>query len=91
MIGHSQMKAIYDYEDVTFKLFKKPGALLKDLEKSPEFTPIEKEKFDVAILWMGGNDITTELSPKQIFDNIFRYVTTLLKKKIAEKVGVVLN
>ena len=75
-VGHSQVgwqslnPNHQPIPDATVTLYRKPGALAKNFFSYPELTQALQDNLELAILWIGGNDINPSTSPRTILDDI---------------------
>ena len=80
-VGHSQVgwQNLNDnYQpvpDAHVTLYRKPGALARNFFTYPELTQALEDNLDLAILWIGGNDIEPNTSPRIILDDLRQIIT----------------
>ena len=73
ILGHSQVPIEFkSYKDIEVTLFRKPGALLKDINNYP-LNKIWQHNFDIIIIFLGGNDAV---------NNTTQYITDTLIKLV---------
>lgn len=91
LVGHSQLPA--QLEDVTWELFvfRAPGGKVHSFFEDDRMCEVLNEKYDVVLLWLGSNDITTHTSAKDLADEIINIVYTLEEHCEAEVVMVLLE
>ena len=96
LVGHSQVPRLEeDFEGNVIKTYKKGGANLWDLDN--EFSPLYpalRERTDVLVLFLGGNDVFLKngsnqfIDPKVIKDKLSSVITRA--KRVAPRVFVCL-
>ena len=87
--GHSQVPThLKQIDNVALTINRVPGAKLSDFWSDARFRDIKSVAHNLAILFLGGNDISSNSSPREITDDLLNIVTHLTA--IHNKVVVVL-
>ena len=79
LVGHSQLPAIEDYDEVEFELFKIPGARIKDFKYSER---IRSNEWDCVIIFLGGNDLCDHHDADQVVNELLELVSEIQARSI---------
>lgn len=88
---HSQVpEFLPSLQDMKIKIFEVSGGNLKDLGDHSRFSIMHDDEHDLAILFLGGNDIYDCCSPRNETTEILRIIEHLqqLNKKCGCNVGI---
>lgn len=84
--GHSQVPHfIPPVQDTEIKICKVNGGKLKDFWEHPRFRVMREGEHDLAILFLGGNDIYDGCSPRELVNETLQIIDHLqqLNKRVA--------
>ena len=77
--GHSNVPSSFpEIPFVDLEVVRVPGAKLSDFWTQPEFVSIREQTRDLAILYLGGNDINNDSRPRVIVNEIKAILRHLL-------------
>ena len=71
LIGHSHVPTGYEYpldEEVRLYFYRLPGATISEVKNHPRFRSFWNSRFDLTILFIGGNDIKPDVNPRAVID-----------------------
>ena len=82
--GHSNVPSSFpEIPFVQLEVIRIPGAKLSDFWMRPEFAKIRDQTYDLAILYLGGNDINNDSQPRIIINeikDILRHLLTIHRR-----------
>ena len=87
LVGHSQVPVNYEYGYQDFPVrvyvYRRPGARIKDIRFDPVFNSFWRHRFDLSILFIGGNDLEKDTNTKAVRDEYCHLIRVLNGKDAA--------